>query len=94
MRRECSHCHRPFTPRDFIREKSKNMESDRKALGLEGVRFLYFACSSCGYADIFLDIYRLAEETAEQFKQRTQALEFAARQIRAEQVEVVLTAVP
>jgi hypothetical protein len=94
MTRECSHCHRPFTPQDFIKEESKNMESDRKALGLEGVRFLYYTCPGCGYADIFLDIYRQDGETEEQFQQRTHALESAVRQVHAEEVEVVLTKRP
>ena len=36
MLRVCSHCHRPFTRDDFVKEESKGMEAERKALGLEG----------------------------------------------------------
>jgi hypothetical protein len=46
--RECSHCHKPLTPQEFVKEVSKGMELERKALGLQGVRFLYYTCSGRG----------------------------------------------
>jgi hypothetical protein len=62
--RECSHCHKPLLPQELVREVSKGMESERNALGLEGVRFLYYTCSGCGYADIFVDVHPIAGESA------------------------------
>jgi hypothetical protein len=91
MTRICRHCGRPFAAQDFVKEESKNMEKDRKRLGLEGVRFLYYACPACKHDDIFLDMRHLDEETAEQFQQRRDALEEAIRLTHAEKVEVTLT---
>ena len=51
MMRECSQCRKPYAAQDFVKEESKGMESHRRALGLEGVRFLYYACRGCGHAD-------------------------------------------
>ena len=56
MMRECSQCRKPYAAQDFVKEESKGMESHRRALGLEGVRFLYYACRGCGHADIFVDV--------------------------------------
>jgi len=56
VKRNCSHCGKEFTPRELAREESRGMEAERKALGLEGVLFRYYACSGCGHADIFLDV--------------------------------------
>ena len=91
MQRECSHCRRKFTPQDFVKEESKGMEAERKARGLEGVRFLYYTCPDCGYADIFLDIRHLAGESDDAFHTRRRELEGAAREIHAEKVEVVVS---
>jgi len=90
MMRECAHCRRPFTPADFVKEESKNMEADRRALGLEGVRFLYYACPGCGQNAIFLDILRRDGETEEDFRRRRGELERAVEQVQAELVQVVL----
>ncbi len=91
MIRVCRHCNRPFTAQDFVKEESKNMEADRKRLGLEGVRFHYYACPGCKHDDIFLDLHHLDGETPEQFQQRRDALENAIRVTDAAQVEVTLT---
>jgi hypothetical protein len=91
MFRECAHCHRSFTPQDFVKDESKGMEADRRALGLEGVRFLYYVCPQCRYADIFVDIHALPGESAEDFQARRAGLEEAVRQIHAEKVEVVIS---
>jgi hypothetical protein len=92
MHRECSHCHRPFTSQDFVKEESRGMEAERKALGLEGVRFLYYSCPACHYADIFVDVHPLADETSEEFRARRAELEAAVQEIHADNVGVVLTA--
>jgi hypothetical protein len=89
--RECSHCHEPLTAQDLAKEESQGMEAERKALGLQGVRFLYYNCPACGYADIFVDVQPLAGETTTAFRQRRQELDAVVRQLHAEQVEVVLT---
>jgi hypothetical protein len=94
MLRECTKCGRPFTVRDFVKEESKGMEADRKALGLEGVRFLYFTCPACGQADLFIDLLALAGESEEVFRARRAGLEAAIRQVQAEDTEVVLTEKP
>lgn len=94
MIRECRHCHRSFSAQDLVKEESKNMEADRKRLGLEGVRFLYYTCPECGHDDIFLDIHHLEGETPEEFRQRREALEEAVRQTDAEKVAVTITERP
>lgn len=86
MRRECTRCGRPFAPQDLAREESRNMEAERKAAGLEGVRFLYYRCP-CGMNDIFVDILPRDDEFAEDFEQRREALEAAVRQLHAEHAE-------
>jgi hypothetical protein len=68
------------------------MEADRKALGLEGVRFLYYACPGCGQNEIFLDILRREGESEEDFRRRRGELEAAVEQVHADRdrVQVVL----
>ena len=90
MLRECTHCHRPFTPQDLARRESKGMEAERKALGLQGVLFRYYTCPQCGQADIFLDIHPLQGETSEAFRQRRDELETTVQQLHTDQVDVVL----
>src|SRR5262249_12077112 len=75
--RECSHCHKPLTPQEFVKETSKGMELERKALGLEGIRFLYYQCARCGYADIFVDVHAIEGEPTDQFHQRRRELDAA-----------------
>ena len=94
MHRECSYCRRPFTAQDFVKEESKGMEADRRALGLEGVRFLSYACPACGYADIFVDVHAIAGETPKQFQQRRWELESTVRQLYAERVAVIVGDAP
>ena len=94
MHRECSYYHRPFTAQDFVKEESKGMEADRRALGLEGVRFLSYACPACGYADIFVDVHPLENETPEAFGRRRAELEAAVRQIKGNMMDVVVTPRP
>ncbi len=89
--RECSHCHKPLSPQELAKEESKGMETERKALGLQGVRFLYYNCAGCGYADIFVDVHPVEGEPVEAFRERRQELESAVRQLHAERVEVVVT---
>ena len=90
MLRECTRCHRPFTPQDLARRESKGMEAERKALGLQGVLFRYYTCPQCGQADIFLDIHPLQGETSEAFRQRRDELEATVHQLHSDQVDVVV----
>jgi len=90
MLRECTKCDRPFTVLDFVKEESRGMEADRRALGLEGVRFLYFTCPACGQADIFIDLHPLKGEPEEVFQARRAGLEAAIRQVGSENTAVVL----
>jgi hypothetical protein len=90
MMRKCSHCQKDFTPQELAREESKGMESERKGLGLEGVLFRYYACSSCGNANIFVDVRPLQGETPDAFAARRAELESAVRQAHGEGIEVVL----
>jgi hypothetical protein len=87
MKRECKHCGRPFTPRDLARTESRNMEAERKAAGLEGVRFLYYRCP-CGTADIFVDVLPRPDELAEDFDRRRAEMETVVRGLHGDQVEV------
>jgi hypothetical protein len=90
MQRQCTHCDRPFTAKDLVKELSKGMEAERKASGLAGVLFRYYSCPACGHADIFVDVNPLPREGPEDLLRRRQALEEAARGLHGEQVEVVL----
>jgi hypothetical protein len=90
MTRECEHCRRPFTPADFVKEESEHMEADRKALGLEGVRFRYYRCPGCGHDAIFLDLLHRDGETDADFQKRRGELEAAVREVHARQVDVIL----
>jgi hypothetical protein len=86
MKRECTRCGRPFTPPDLARTESKNMEADRKAAGLEGVRFLYYRCP-CGTDDIFVDILPRPDEPAEAFDRRREEMEAVVREMHADHVQ-------
>ncbi len=93
MRRECTRCKRQFIPTDLAREESKGMETQRKAAGLEGVRFLYYRCPVCQKDDIFVDVLPRPDETPENYHLRRAAMEDAARSMHSEQVEVVVVPV-
>jgi hypothetical protein len=86
MKRECSRCGRPFTPQDLARTESRNMEADRKAAGLDGVRFLYYRCP-CGTDGIFVDILPRPDEPAQEFDRRRDEMEGVVRQMHADHVE-------
>ena len=90
MLRKCTHCGKDFTPPELSREETHGMEAQRKALGLEGVLFRYYACSACGNADIFVDVRPLQGETDEAFRQRRGELEATIKHMRGEGVEVVV----
>ena len=92
MMRACTGCRKTFVPRELLREETRGMEAERKALGLEGVAFRYYACSACGHADIFVDVHPLAGESAQEFHRRRADLEAGVRQLHGEQVEVIVTA--
>jgi hypothetical protein len=92
MLRKCSHCGKEFTPQELSREDSKGLESERKALGLEGVLFRYYTCSACNKADIFVDICPLEGEFEADFRQRREELEATLQQLEGEGVEVVVSA--
>jgi hypothetical protein len=57
------------------------MEAERKAAGLEGVRFLYYRCPACGVDDIFVDILPLEGEAHADYLKRRDAMEAAVRQL-------------
>jgi hypothetical protein len=90
MRRECTRCRRPFEPADLRREESRNLLAERKAAGLEGVRFLYYHCADCGVDDIFVDILPLESEPAADYHARREAMESAVRGLHAEGVDAVV----
>lgn len=90
MMRECSGCRRPYTAQDFVKEESKGMEAERKSLGLEGVRFLYYTCPECKHADIFVDIHPLEGESDEDYHARRSELEAAVQELHTKNVGVTL----
>jgi hypothetical protein len=92
MMRHCTHCQRPFTPRDLARAESKGMESERKARGLEGVRFIYYQCP-CGMNDIFVDILPRDDEFEEDFERRRSDMETTVRNLHEDSVEAVVVPV-
>ena len=73
MLRKCTRCARPFTPPDLSREESRGMEAERKALGLEGVRFLYYRCPACEAIDVFIDVLPREGEFVEDYEARRAA---------------------
>ena len=60
MTRVCTRCRRPFTPADLARRQSRDMEAERRSVGLEGVQFMGYRCPICGMNDIFVEILPLA----------------------------------
>jgi len=90
MLRQCTNCSRLFTALDLVKDESKGMEAERKALGLKGVRFLYYLCPACDFADVFIDIHPLADEPDDVFRARRAGLEDAIRHVHAEKTAVVL----
>jgi hypothetical protein len=93
MKRECTRCHRQFTPADLAKAESKGMESQRKAAGLEGVRFLYYRCPTCEKDDIFVDVLPCPDENEAKYRERRAAMEDAARAMHSDLVEVVVNPV-
>ena len=92
MHRFCAACKREFTPEDFVKEQSRGMESERRELGLEGVRFLYYKCRECNHDEIFADVLQREGESSKDFETRRAALEAAIKQCATPGVDVVLTA--
>ncbi len=90
MRRTCSHCQTPFTPVDFDKEGSREMEHERAAMGLKGLFFRRYHCPHCGCEDIFLDLWRLEGESGAAFRRRKREFEAMARQYQADKGGVVV----
>lgn len=90
MTRDCTRCCRPFDLADLSREDSANLEAERKAHGLEGVKFLYFRCPSCGMDDIFVAVVPRATEFAEDYEARRAAMEVVVRGLHAPNVAAVV----
>jgi hypothetical protein len=90
MQRDCTRCRRPFTLAELSREETQNLEAQRKATGLEGVKFLYFHCPACGMDDIFVAILPLATEFAEDYEARREAMEKVVRGLHADNVAAVV----
>lgn len=93
MMRQCTGCNRAFVPADLDREESRSMESERKAAGLVGVRFLYYRCHDCGTEDIFIDIIPREGESPEEYATRHAAMLAAARDMHSEKSDVVVVPV-
>ena len=93
MHRECTRCKRPFVPADLRREESKNMLAERKAAGLDGVRFLYYHCAECGMNDIFVDIVPRESESDEDYQERRDTMESVVRGLHADGVDAVVVPV-
>ena len=90
MSRDCTRCRRPFALADLSREDSANLEAERTAAGLEGVKFLYFRCPACGMDDIFVAVLPRETEFAEDFEARRAAMEGVVRGLHAENVAAVV----
>jgi hypothetical protein len=79
----CSRCGRPFGATDLAREETEDMETDRAAAGLRGMRFAYYDCPVCGAAGIFVDILPLRGEKPERFLRRRAEMEAVVRALHA-----------
>jgi hypothetical protein len=93
MNRDCTRCGHRFTPGDLAREESRNLEQERRAAGLEGVRFLYYHCPGCGTNDIFVDILPRPGESPKDFRARRDEMEAVVRGLPHDQAEAVVVAV-
>ena len=93
MKRDCTRCGRAFTPADLARQESKGMEAERRAAGLEGVRFLYYHCPGCGMNDIFVDILPRPGESPEDFRARCDDMEAVVRGLPQDHAEAVVVPV-
>jgi hypothetical protein len=80
-----------LTRPDLLKERSRDMEAERRALGLHDIRFRYFACPRCGFDDVFLDVIALADESPDDFRSRRRELETLVRDLHAVATEVVVT---
>jgi hypothetical protein len=94
MIRKCSRCQKDFTPAELSREESRGMEAQRKAMGLQGVLFRYYACAACGNADIFVDLHPLPGEADEAFRRRRDEMEATVKLLDGDGVDVVLAERP
>jgi hypothetical protein len=92
MQRTCTKCGRPFEPGNLVRGLSRQMEADRRAAKLEGVRFVTYRCP-CGTEDVFIDVLPRDDEWAEDFDRRRAAMEEVARKVQAEGIEAQVVAV-
>jgi hypothetical protein len=90
MTRDCTRCHRPFALADLSREDSANLEAERAAHGLEGVKFSYFHCPGCGMDDIFVAVVPRETEFAEDYEARRAAMEVVVRGLHAPNVAAVV----
>jgi hypothetical protein len=93
MRRVCARCGREFTPKDLARDDSRTLEAERKAAGLQGVRFLSYQCP-CGASDLFVDVLPRDDEFAEDFERRKAEMEATARRLNASHPEALVQVVP
>jgi hypothetical protein len=80
----CTQCGHPFVATDLARDETEDMEADRTAAGLRGVRFLYYACPACEMADIVVDILPLRGEQPERFQRRRSEMEAVVRKLHAD----------
>jgi hypothetical protein len=69
------------------------MLAQRKAAGLEGVRFLYYHCAACEMNDIFVDVLPLESEIAEDYQTRRAAMEDVVRGLHGDGVDAVVVPV-
>jgi DNA-directed RNA polymerase subunit RPC12/RpoP len=90
MTRDCTRCGRPFALADLSREDSSNLEAERKATGLEGVKFSYFRCPACGMDDIFVAVVPRETEFVEDYEARRDAMEVVVRGLHAPNVAAVV----
>ena len=90
MSRPCTRCRRPFELADLSREETHNLEAERAAAGLDGVKFLYFHCPACSMDDIFVAVLPLDTEFAEDFEARRAAMEAVVRGLHADHVAAVV----
>lgn len=93
MDRDCTRCSRRLAGADLVREASENMEAERKAAGLEGVRFVYYRCPGCGADSIFVDILPRDGEPAADFEGRRGAMEAVVRGLHSGAVAAVVVPV-
>jgi hypothetical protein len=72
--RICTYCQRKLDNHALLERECRDLEAARREQGLEGLRFRYYNCPRCGHDSLFLVVFALPWEAAEDFASRERDL--------------------